>query len=1443
MTKNRLFKRLVIALVIGAGVFSMVSSGGVITSADTRSHSMRLQASPPQFQFEIPNGSAPDLVAVKTAEEWTRQFGSPVFDTALGIATDPAGNSYTAGYTLGPINFGTHLGSSDAFIRKYNSIGNVLWTRQFGTSTDDQAFAVASDQAGNTFVAGYTAGSLPGEINIGLRDAFLRKYDTAGNILWTRQFGSGALDQAFGVGVDSSGNSYVVGYTDFILPGQTSLGLTDAFVRKYDSNGNIVWTRQFGTSQDDQAFAVAVDQAGNSVVAGYSNGTFAGQSNAGNIDAFIRRYDTNGNIVWTRQFGSASQDFANGISIDTAGNSVVVGHTAGSLPGETSAGGEDAFAAKYDPNGTLVWTRQFGTSGSDQARGVVVDTFGSSYVAGFTGGALAGQPRLGGEDGFLQQFDSSGTLVKTRQFGTSAADRANAAAIDATGNSHIAGETGGILFGQVAIGNDAFVRKYPDVQSTCSGWFWPITVINQGSSTASFSTGQTLVLDELPNSGLNYGIATTSNLFGDSGFANVSASITANTLTVTATGPVVIPPGGGFIVSFHATPAGAAVYSNPRIGGSAQVDPNNVVLESIEANNAITDSVTVASGCVAPTPTPTATPTPTPTATPTPTPVSTVTPTPTPIATPTPTSTPTPSPTQTPTPTATTTPTPGPTPISGTYSTATVNLSGNSAVVPVTPPSGAIRMTATGNTTFKGTLVADPVTGIVRVTNAHPAGTHQIKVTNFGIGTSSSTTFNLTVNSVPVCSEVTFAPAVTYQGTGLTQTAVRVADLNNDGIQDLVTKVGTSDSLFVYLGQGNGGFTPGGSVATGVQSIARGIAVADFNGDGEIDIAVGNALAGTVSILPGNGDGTFGARYTIASLAPNWVTAADVNLDGRIDLLVSPFGGPQSLVVHLGNGDGTFAPFSFVIGGGSASQSELAISDVNGDGFPDVLRAFGGGGNAPGQVFRGNGNGTFQFTQNFGNRFGGAIAAGDLDGDTDQDVIIGLIGSLQDPLVNNLTIFVGDNSGIFPLTGVGYGGTTGVLSIALADLNGDGNQDVLSAGGGIPVFGLGNGNGTFTPQQPIGGGAPAESLDVGDFNGDGWQDVAGSSSSAVTSVSLRTCASATPSPTPTPTPVATPTPTPTPSPSPTPTVAPSPTPTVAPSPTPTVAPSPTPTVAPSPTPTVAPSPTPTVAASPTPTVAPTPTPTVAPSPTPTVAPSPTPTPNGTRNIRVINSAGIPGGTVTVPIVIDAFGNESSTSFSVGRANTPVMAPDAMDVLTNPVVAIGSGVPAGSNLGTNLNQAPGSVGILVDSTNTYAAGTREIVRITYNIPANAPLGLYAITFSSTPTVQSVSNAAGALLPTNYISGFVQVGATAAGVEVSGRVLTPDGRGIRNAIVVMTDSTGRLRYATTGSFGFYRFEDVEAGSAIIVGVQSKRFRFAPRLMSITDSVDNIDFVALE
>ncbi|MBK6586699.1 MAG: carboxypeptidase regulatory-like domain-containing protein [Acidobacteria bacterium] len=179
------------------------------------------------------------------------------------------------------------------------------------------------------------------------------------------------------------------------------------------------------------------------------------------------------------------------------------------------------------------------------------------------------------------------------------------------------------------------------------------------------------------------------------------------------------------------------------------------------------------------------------------------------------------------------------------------------------------------------------------------------------------------------------------------------------------------------------------------------------------------------------------------------------------------------------------------------------------------------------------------------------------------------------------------------------------------------------------------------------------------------------------------------------------------------------------------------------------------------------------------------------------------------------------------------------VLSDPVIRIGSGVPAESSIATNTT-LPGQIGIRIDSTNTYSTGTRNIASVTFTFRGNAPVGTYQIAFTSVPTPQSVSNAAGVLLPTIYDPGYVIVGATAAGVDLSGRVLTPDGRGIRNAIVVVTDTNGNSRIATTSSFGQYRFTDIEAGRTYTIGVNSKRDRFTPRVLQIVDTLADFDFV---
>ncbi len=225
-----------------------------------------------------------------------------------------------------------------------------------------------------------------------------------------------------------------------------------------------------------------------------------------------------------------------------------------------------------------------------------------------------------------------------------------------------------------------------------------------------------------------------------------------------------------------------------------------------------------------------------------------------------------------------------------------------------------------------------------------------------------------------------------------------------------------------------------------------------------------------------------------------------------------------------------------------------------------------------------------------------------------------------------------------------------------------------------------------------------------------------------------------------------------------------------------------------------------------------------------------------RIIRVVNNNSQPGQTVVVAFQLDSQGDEASTSFTVNW--NPA-------VFTYVSSATGTGVPTGTNLGLNTSQtAQGRLGVLLDATNTYAAGTRQILTVTFTVAANASVGVYPFTFTSTPTPQSVSNALGALLTTTYEQGVVTIGQpTAAGVTVSGRILTAGGQGVRGATVVITDQAGIRRSVTTGSFGFYSFDDVEAGQSYVIGVSSKRFRFGSRVVSVADSLADVNFIGQE
>jgi hypothetical protein len=391
--------------------------------------------------------------------EWIKQLGTSGGDVARGVAVDSNNNVYITGYTEGELD-GINAGGYDAFLAKYDSAGTIVWTTQLGTTMADVAYGVAVDSNNNVYITGYTRDDLDGSGNAGGNDAFLAKYDSAGTIVWTKQLGTSGSDIASGVAIDSSNNVYITGNTLGDLGGSGNAGGADAFLAKYDSAGNIVWTKQLRTIGNDKAQGVAVDSNNNVYITGYTSGDLGGSGNAGVFDAFLAKYDSAGTIVWTKQLGSTKSEIAYMVAIDSNNNVYITGYTSGDLGGSGNAGFHDAFLVKYDSAGTIVWTKQLGITTYDATNSVAVDSNNNVYITGYTQGDLGGSGNAGGADAFLAKYDSAGTIVWTKQLGTTTSDAARGVAIDSNNNVYITGSTSGDLGGINAGGNDVFLAKY-----------------------------------------------------------------------------------------------------------------------------------------------------------------------------------------------------------------------------------------------------------------------------------------------------------------------------------------------------------------------------------------------------------------------------------------------------------------------------------------------------------------------------------------------------------------------------------------------------------------------------------------------------------------------------------------------------------------------------------------------------------------------------------------------------------------------------------------------------------------------------------------------------------------------------------------------------------------------------------------------------------------------
>ena len=315
---------------------------------------------------------------------------------------------------------------------------------------------------------------------------------------------------------------------------------------------------------------------------------------------------------------------------------------------------------------------------------------------------------------------------------------------------------------------------------------------------------------------------------------------------------------------------------------------------------------------------------------------------------------------------------------------------------------------------------------------------------------------------------------------GHTPSSIAVADFNGTGNLDLAVANEGDSTASILLGNGDGTFQPQTTVPTGIGPDA--IATADFNEDGKPDLAVANFTDDTISILLGNGDGTFTPGTTITGVkSPVAMIGADFNNDGIPDLAVLDQTDGR-VIVLLGNGDGTFRTRTTTSVG--LSPSALVTADFNADGKID-LAVTNGGSNAV-SVLIGAGDGTFSRRIDFATGTGpSAIASADFNGDGRPDLAV------TNKIDDTLSILLGNGDGTFSLL-TNLTTDAGPTAVVAGDFSSDGLPDLLvvcQSASDVDIF-LGLGSATFSPPIAVATGTGPVAAASGVFNGNALLDVA-----------------------------------------------------------------------------------------------------------------------------------------------------------------------------------------------------------------------------------------------------------------------------------------------------------------------------------------------------------------
>ena len=370
-----------------------------------------------------------------------------------------------------------------------------------GSDRDETLIDLAQNKRGEFVIVGTTDGAIDGYPNR-LSDAFVAKYDRDGNKQWVVRFGTPQDDLATAVAISDDGAVWVSGDTYGGMEGNVNKGERDGFLAKFSATGVQQWIVHISTEVVERARGLAVDARGIATVVGTTYGEFPGFSNAAKLrEAWITQIDCNGKQLWLQQFGSDKEDTVVDVSVDEDGNSTICGYT-DSVIGQEFFGVRDAFIGKFTSSGEKSWIYQFGTSSTDICYGLWVDSSDNIFAVGVTEGTISGNKNFGSQDGWILKLDQDGNLQWATQVGTSGEDGLAKVTTNSVGQVIVGGVSKGDLTNAVSVGGFDAVLFVLDADGREVGKRMFGTVSNDGVNGIAVTDSQEILVAGTTGAGI-----------------------------------------------------------------------------------------------------------------------------------------------------------------------------------------------------------------------------------------------------------------------------------------------------------------------------------------------------------------------------------------------------------------------------------------------------------------------------------------------------------------------------------------------------------------------------------------------------------------------------------------------------------------------------------------------------------------------------------------------------------------------------------------------------------------------------------------------------------------------------------------------------------------------------------------------------------------------------